>query len=1186
MDKVFFDSNESIGETLDNPNLIDKYGGMNFITDFHIHSKFSRATSKLLDLEHLYISAQLKGITVIGTGDFTHPDWFAEISEKLVPAETGLYKLNPDIARACDEQVPKTCRQAVRFILTTEISNIYKKRDKTRKNHNLVFVPDLEVADSFNARLEKIGNIRSDGRPILGLDARNLLEIVLETNEDAFLVPAHIWTPWFSMLGSKSGFDSIRGCFEDLTDYIFAVETGLSSDPPMNWRVSDLDHLTLISNSDAHSPDKLGREANLFDTDLSYHAIRSAMKNRDPQRFLGTIEFFPEEGKYHLDGHRKCDVRMWPTETIKKKQICPQCGKAVTCGVLHRVEELADRPEDFLPEDKSPYYNQIPLKEVLAEIFDVGPATKRVARSYQALLERYGSELSILRRVPIVDLNRSGIPMLGTAINRIRQNRIDISPGYDGEFGKIKIFSLSERKKISAQRSLFTMPAATQDVKKRNKPNTESRATSNRQQQEPQHRASARLKNEEKKNQPRIQYKQFVLDNLLYGLNPQQCRAVEHIGSPMLIVAGPGTGKTRTLTHRIAHLVTRSEIPSENILAVTFTNKASQEMRHRLQALLNNDAPLPDVLTFHAFCLKVLTEIHLEHSFSIIDDLDRKELIAKAVQLVKMKGLAVTQHVNRLSDLIVSAKQLILLPEEIEHGAMETKNKTVTATVYRKYQQMLAAQHLYDYEDLIFEVVRLFESDDSLRLSYQKRYKHILVDEYQDLNSGQYRLVRALSPPGKDLFVIGDPDQAIYGFRGSDVKYFNKFIEDYPDATVVRLEKNYRSTQTILSASHQVITSRKDGDDDHLFFNRSRIYSDIEGMKTIGIIESSTERAEAVAVGKIIENMIGGIGFYSVDFGKTDGSEEQEGYGFSDFAVLSRAGFQCDIIAETFEKAGIPYQRVAKKSALHDKGRNIIFSLLKIYEGVGNYLDLERSISYTNYRIPKSVITHFVGWGIEHNLSLNMAQQKIRLFPLPGVRATEQRKLASFEDAKMVWREETLNFTIREKLRRAAELLNSKYIKKFGDPFERAEEFFIASGESGSAISEYISKTALKSDTDLYEDNSEKVSLLTLHASKGLEFPVVFITGCEEGLIPFLPPDGQDQNREEERRLFYVAMTRARDVLYLTHAKRRRRLGKMRETVPSPFLKDIESRLMNVKRSNRKTKLKTDDGPVQLALFD
>src|SRR5210317_1275786 len=298
---------------------------MKFIADLHVHSKFSRATAKNLDLENLYIAAQLKGISVVGTGDFTYPQWFSEICEKLEPAEEGLFKLRDEIAKLCDEQVPNSCRSLVRFILSTEISNIYKKKDKTRKNHNLVLVPDLAVAEKFSAKLDSIGNIKSDGRPILGLDARNLLEILLETSDQAFLIPAHIWTPWFSMLGSKSGFNSIDECFEDLTPNIFAVETGLSSDPPMNWRVSGLDGLTLVSNSDAHSPLNLGREANLLNTDLTFEAIKSAIKSGDPGQFLGTVEFFPEEGKYHFDGHRTCNVRLHPQETMENKGKCPVC---------------------------------------------------------------------------------------------------------------------------------------------------------------------------------------------------------------------------------------------------------------------------------------------------------------------------------------------------------------------------------------------------------------------------------------------------------------------------------------------------------------------------------------------------------------------------------------------------------------------------------------------------------------------------------------------------------------------------------------------------------------------------------------------------------------------------------------------------------------------------------------------
>ena len=418
---------------------------MKFIADLHVHSKYSRATARNLDLENMYIAAQLKGITVVGTGDFTHPGWFSEIREKLIPAEEGLYKLRKEIATECDKNVPPSCRGKVRFVLVSEISNIYKKNDKTRKNHNLVFVPNLNIAAKFNAKLDKIGNIRSDGRPILGLDAKNLFEILLETSDQAFLIPAHIWTPWFSVLGSKSGFDSIEECFEDLTPHIFAAETGLSSDPPMNWRVTSLDNLTLVSNSDAHSPQKLGREANIFDTALSYPAIRTALKTGDPKQFLGTFEFYPEEGKYHFDGHRKCNVCLGPEKTIKNKGICPVCGKPLTIGVLSRVEELADRPIKDKPKKTHPYYSIVPLTDILSEILQVGPGSKKVQRNYNAALTELGPEFAILYDLKPEAIEMAGIPLLGEAIRRMRNKTIEISPGYDGEFGRVKIFSEDER---------------------------------------------------------------------------------------------------------------------------------------------------------------------------------------------------------------------------------------------------------------------------------------------------------------------------------------------------------------------------------------------------------------------------------------------------------------------------------------------------------------------------------------------------------------------------------------------------------------------------------------------------------------------------------------------------------------------------------------------------------------------
>ncbi len=422
---------------------------MKFIADLHVHSKYSRATAKNLDLENLYIAGQLKGITVLGTGDVTHPVWFKEIKEKLVPAEAGLFKLREDIARACKDHIPVNCQGTVRFILVSEISNIYKKYGKTRKNHNLVFFPDIESVEKFNQALDKIGNIKSDGRPILGLDARNLLEISLEMSPGSFLVPAHIWTPWFSMLGSKSGFDSIQECFEDLTPHIFAVETGLSSDPEMNWRVKGLDGLTLISNSDAHSPMKLGREANIFNTDLSYSHIKNAIKTGDPELFCGTFEFFPEEGKYHIDGHRKCDYRSWPTETIQKKGLCPVCGKPVTLGVLYRVEQLADRPLGAFPERHHAFHHLIPLNEILSELLNVGPNTKKVNKVYNELLIKKGAELKILHELPIESLNHVDVPLLGEAIERVRKKEVQIFPGYDGAYGTIELFTSREKEKMS-----------------------------------------------------------------------------------------------------------------------------------------------------------------------------------------------------------------------------------------------------------------------------------------------------------------------------------------------------------------------------------------------------------------------------------------------------------------------------------------------------------------------------------------------------------------------------------------------------------------------------------------------------------------------------------------------------------------------------------------------------------------
>src|SRR5262245_113492 len=418
---------------------------MKIVADVHLHSHYSRATSKDLNFEHLSKWAQLKGVTVVGSGDIAHPGWLKEMKEKLEPAEEGLFRLKEEYAGPIQETVFAACQTPVRFMLAGEISNIYKKHGKTRKIHNVIFAPSLEAVEKIQAALEKIGNIRADGRPILGLDSRDLLEIILGIDPQCYLIPAHIWTPWFALMGSMSGFDSVEECFEDLTPHIFALETGLSSDPPMNWRISALDRYTLVSNSDAHSPQKLAREATVFAGELSYPALFEALKTGDPEHFLGTVEFFPEEGKYHYDGHRKCGIRWDPETTTQHNAICPVCGKPVTVGVMNRVAWLADRPDGEGPASRQATQHLIPLPEILGEVYEVGANAKRVQENYELLLSKLGSELFILQEAPLEEIEQAGGTLLGEGVRRMRSGDLSIAAGSDGEYGCSKVFEGQER---------------------------------------------------------------------------------------------------------------------------------------------------------------------------------------------------------------------------------------------------------------------------------------------------------------------------------------------------------------------------------------------------------------------------------------------------------------------------------------------------------------------------------------------------------------------------------------------------------------------------------------------------------------------------------------------------------------------------------------------------------------------
>ncbi len=431
---------------------------MRIVADLHIHSPYSRAVSKEMTLENLDHWARLKGITVMGTGDFTHPAWIKEIKIKLEPAEPGLYRIRnftptPKFGVGAGELGIR--EEATRFLLTVEISSIYSKAGKTRRIHNLIFAPSIETAEKINAALGWQGNLKSDGRPILGLDAKELAKIVLNIDPKAMIVPAHCYTPWFAVFGSMSGFDSLEECFDEYTKYIYAVESGLSSDPAMSWRNSRLDHIAIISNSDSHSLHRIGREANVFDAGLSYDAIIAAIKSHDPQKFLFTVEFFPEEGKYHYDGHRLCGFSCGPEETRRLNKLCPKCGKPMTVGVMYRVEELADRPAGVKPEGAIPFKSMVPLDEIIAEAFGMGASAKKVKEEYKNIVEKIGSEFAVLVEASKSDLERATTPEVAEGIQRVREGRLRIEPGFDGEYGKVKIFDEGEHHQFSPQAALF-----------------------------------------------------------------------------------------------------------------------------------------------------------------------------------------------------------------------------------------------------------------------------------------------------------------------------------------------------------------------------------------------------------------------------------------------------------------------------------------------------------------------------------------------------------------------------------------------------------------------------------------------------------------------------------------------------------------------------------------------------------
>jgi uncharacterized protein (TIGR00375 family) len=1064
---------------------------MKFIADLHIHSHFSRATSKTLTPEYLDYHAGLKGIKIVGTGDFTHPGWLAELKEKTEPDGNGLFKLKKEYRLGT-----KFGDNETRFLLTAEISNIYKRGNKVRKVHNVVLAPGFEEAEKINQRLLDMGgNLTSDGRPILGLDSRDLLEIVLECSEKNYFIPAHIWTPWFSMLGSKSGFDSLEECFADLSPHIHTIETGLSTDPPMNWLCSFLDNVTLISNSDAHSPDRLGRNANVFNTELSYYSITEALQNGNPDKYLGTIDMFPQEGKYHYDGHRKCNICWNPAETLRNDYICPVCGKPVTIGVMNRVIHLSDRENIESRPNKLPFRSIIPLKEMLAEIAGIGVKSKKVEAEYMRTLGKLGKELDILMEIPLEEIVAKISSTLAEAIRRMRNREIYIQEGYDGEYGIISVFKPGEVKNFEANGSLFQMekPAPPE---KRALIHFDLKGIQTLLHQKEQVENLAAEKAEE--------YTIIATEKPGFNdLNPEQFAAVQYNEGPSLIIAGPGTGKTKTLTSKIAWLVGNHIAEPKEILAITFTNKAAGELRERLENLLKNKSKAGEVAvaTFHAFGLSVLKEFHAEFNrsknFILVDEGLNLEIIKSFFGLKSGE-----------------AKKLSAEISEIKNG---TKPET---DFFSKYEKELQNLNAFDLDDLIANPLFLFSKNEEAKIAYQKRFRYIFVDEYQDTNDVQYKLLRQLAPNAtSNLCVVGDANQSVYGFRGANAGYIKRFEDDYPGAKVFRLTRSYRCSQTILSASANVLEEPS---------------GFLEGLSEgvqISVSEQSTGAAEAEFIARQIVELVGGLSFFSIDSSVTRGEKNEGISSLSDLAVLCRTRNQFDAIAKALRDHHIPYQEV----------------------GTAPFFREEPFRGFTN------LIQAF---------SLKTFEQAQPFFKI-------RKQSVSAAQFDLVQKKMTSE--------KPDDFLNWLKVQFFGHQKFQNDDWnrFIGWAQKMKNLNEFLDFLALGSGTDAHRQ-LEAVSVMTLHAAKGLEFECVFIPGCEDGLLPYSLYKNE-VDREEEKRLLYVGMTRAKKLLYLTHARSRNIRGRKFNLPKSPFLSSIQEELVQ-QIKNKPTK-KPDEKDNQLSLF-
>lgn len=1060
-----------------------------YIADLHIHSKYSRATSGDCDAPHLDQWARYKGIQLVGTGDFTHPAWRGELAQMLEPAdEPGFYRLKAEYAlpaQVAGGGAP------VRFVWSGEISTIYKKNDVTRKVHHVILLPSLEAAEALAHRLEAVGNIHSDGRPILGLDSRDLAEITFTACPDAVFIPAHIWTPHFSLFGAFSHFATLEECYGDMSPYIKALETGLSSDPPMNRRVSMLDGYTLVSNSDAHSPSKLGREANLLEGEMSYPAMKRAIETGEG--FLGTLEFFPEEGKYHLDGHRNCECCLEPAQTEALDGRCPVCGRKLTVGVLHRVEELADRDEP-IPCPK-PFESLMPLPELLGNCLHTSAASKKAQAAYFEMLKRYGSEFYILRELPVETAGREAGFAVGEALRRLRAGEVKRVAGYDGEYGKITVFEPHEMELLEGQTSLMDMLGVSTGAK-RNQAAFLKRAVDRQASQ-----ADASVPIPENTAAPL--------------LNEEQRQAVEANAPVVAVVAGPGTGKTKTLVERIAYLIEEKGVPPKAITAVTFTNQAANEMRERLEKRLAGGASLKGLTvgTFHAIALKLL---------------DPKPIISQAQAKALMESL-LEERGEKLSALqalkLITRQKNGMRVSGLPNGLMEAYRERVEQAGFR------------DLDDLLADAL-------TLPVKPKGAFTYLLVDEFQDINPLQHQLVDHWSEYSEGLFVIGDPDQSIYGFRGADAACFDRLLALRPDARMIALKENYRSVPAVLESALQVI-AHNPGRERALHPNRPA------GAK-VRVLTAADPFSEGVFIAKEIARMAGGVDMLAAHQQRSDRAVTRA---FSEIAVLCRTHRQLEQIEYCLLHDDIPCVITGREDFWEDgkvKGLLGFFASLLEPANTMALFDALKGL----WKCPQPLI--------------QQACEALKTMDKPDA-ALLKARLSAFEPLTP-WLG-------------AVEALEGQLQK--AKPRKLLEQLVQLAGAEGKAIPKLLNAAVFDNRMDGFLQaalageegdlrrrsgagyQSGAVRLSTFHGAKGLEYPVVFLARVDRGDLPLERAQGET-DAEEERRLFFVGITRAREELIVTCGGE-----------PSGFLDELPSEIKREAIHSRLPAVKAE----QLSLF-